>query len=350
MAKHKLDELLAKSQSRIANAKAERPYAATSPKVATPEGVDRDTIIVERDKIDANPNQPRRYFNEEDLKSLGESLRRDGQLQALVVRPHPLRQGRYQLVSGERRWRAAGQKYGDVERLRVTVRELTDEQVLRLGLIENVQRSDLMALEKARALAQLRISPRGEKTLFELEEETGLKKSQIQRLLSLLDLPEPLQNRFDKLNLNEKHGRALLLLNDDRRAQNQLMRSIEEGEMSGNEALRVAESLKKTEPPVAPPTSGPSTWTSQTPAASTSATPATAGSGMVTSGGDNSAANRPGVEVGQTVSRETKATPEDFSSKRAEASSHLFAAAHILESLQMPDAARRVREINDEMF
>lgn len=239
MAKHKLDELLAGRVAR--EQKAQKPPAARATRVD--DNSDRDTIFISRDHLEPNPFQPRRIFRQDELFSLGESLRRDGQLQAIVARPHPAKPNRYQIASGERRWRAAAQQYGDVEKLRVTVRELDDEQMARIGLIENVQRADLSPIERARGLQQLRNFPPGgkAKTLTALESEVGIRRSQIERLLSLLKLPEAIQERIEELQLNEKHGRALLMLSDDAGAQKNLLRSIEQGEMSGNEALRLAE-------------------------------------------------------------------------------------------------------------
>lgn len=270
MSKHKLDEMMAKSAARMKSQERAQPLAATTPTAPALEGADRDTRWIERDLIEANPDQPRIHFPEETLRELGESLRKDGQLQALLVRPHPLKTGRFQLVSGERRWRAAGPKYGDIERLRCTIRDLTDGQVLRLSLIENVQRADLTAIEKARGLARLRDaprdgSPRGEKlTLEELAQEVSFQKSQVQRLLSLLDLPKSTQKAFDELDLNEKHGRALLML--EGRAQSNLLGEIREENLSGNEALRRAELLRKPPQPETPAVAtGPSTGTSSAP-------------------------------------------------------------------------------------
>jgi ParB/RepB/Spo0J family partition protein len=202
--------------------------------------VDESTVWLQRDRIDPNPNQPRRLFKPDELRSLGESLRQHGQLQALVVRPHPQRQGRYEIVSGERRWRAAAPEYGDLERLRATIRDLSDQETLRLALIENVHRENLTALEKARALRVLQLSPHGDKSLSlrDLEAETKLRKSHIQRLLALLDLPEKLQQHMEDLDLNEAHGRALLMLRDDKRAQKSLLAAIRNEALSGNEALR----------------------------------------------------------------------------------------------------------------
>lgn len=220
------------------------PSALSNPQQREKMGrdVDESTVWIQRDRIDPNPNQPRRLFKPDELRSLGESLRQHGQLQALVVRLHPQRQGRYEIVSGERRWRAAAPEYGDLERLRATIRDLSDQETLRLALIENVHRENLTALEKARALRVLQLSPRGDKdlSLRDLESETKLHKSQIQRLLALLDLPERIQQDMEDMDLNEAHGRALLMLRDDGRAQRRLLTAIRTEALSGNEALRRA--------------------------------------------------------------------------------------------------------------
>lgn len=222
--------------------------------------VDEETFWIDRERLEPNLAQPRKTFPPDSLKTLGESLRADGQLQALVVRPHPepLKRGRgyYQIVSGERRWQASDAKYGGIPRLRVTVRNLSDEEALRLGLIENLHREDLSPLDKADALRRLQVSPqgdRGDRSLRDLAQEVGVTYEQVRRLLALLELPKSIRQEFERLQLNEKHGRALLMLQGS--ARTALLSEIQEQKLSGNEALRRAEALRKPEKALPEPAS-----------------------------------------------------------------------------------------------
>jgi len=269
-----LDQMLAGSIAREASA--QRPPAARAPQPRAREDQDRDARLIERERIEPNPAQPRRLFPKDDLRVLGQSLRRDGQLQALVVRAHPSKSGHFQIVSGERRWRAAAPEFGDIDKLRATVRELSDEETLRLALIENIQRTDLSAIEIARGLDALRSSTRVDETPISrrpspstrvdkgadsgalsgstpssrvdsnevLGRLVGFTRARVQQLLALLDLPPEAQKKIEAARLNEKHGRALLMLKGQPRAQQKLLREIERDNLSGNQALRRAEAQR----------------------------------------------------------------------------------------------------------
>lgn len=159
------------------------------------------------DLIDANPFQPRHSWSEEDLSSLAESIRRQGVLQPLVVRPW---EGRFQLVAGERRLRAA--RMAGLREVPVVVREASDRQMLALALIENVQRQDLGPMEKARGMA--RLTSEFGLTQEEAGRELGMSRSAVANFQRLLDLPEEVQEMLDSGKLAMGHGRALLGLAD----------------------------------------------------------------------------------------------------------------------------------------
>jgi ParB family chromosome partitioning protein len=165
------------------------------------------------DAIEPNPNQPRRSFDEQSLLALAGSIRERGVLQPVLVRP--LISGRYELVAGERRWRAA--KLAELERVPAIVRSSGDSESLELALIENMAREDLNPVEEARACAAL------VEELSLTREEVGLRVGRsrvaVSNLIRLLDLPDEALELLERGLLSEGHGRALLLAGEhtDRR-------------------------------------------------------------------------------------------------------------------------------------
>lgn len=178
----------------------------------------------------------------------------NGQLQNLTVRPRPGHAGRYQIAAGERRWRAAGlpqAKYNKLKKLRCVVRDLDDYEMAQASMEENERRVDVTAVARARGLKHLYdLTPgvAGKPATWEqVAARAKLEPESAMRLVRLLQLPDVIQLRMEELGLNEKHGRALLRLEDDRRARNKLLREIEDQELSGSEALRRAEAVKPPE-------------------------------------------------------------------------------------------------------
>jgi len=158
---------------------------------------------VDIDRIRPNPRQPREHFNEEALESMAASLRERGMLQPLVVR----QQGDgYQIIAGERRWRAA-QRAG-WHRVPVLVREATTLEALELALIENVQREDLNPLEEARAYEFL--SSEAGLTQEQVAQRVGRERSTVANYVRLLALPERVQELLVDGGLSMGHARALL--------------------------------------------------------------------------------------------------------------------------------------------
>jgi ParB family transcriptional regulator, chromosome partitioning protein len=177
-----------------------------------PEGDDLRSLPVEL--IAPNPRQPRRAFDEAALEALADSLRERGVLQPVLVRP--VAGGTYELVAGERRWRAA--QLARLERIPALVRERDDAEALEAALIENMAREDLNPVEEARACAAL------VEELGLTRETVGLRVGRsrvaVSNLLRLLDLPDEALDLLERGELSEGHGRALLLATDhaDRRA------------------------------------------------------------------------------------------------------------------------------------
>jgi ParB family chromosome partitioning protein len=159
--------------------------------------------------ITPNPNNPRRNFDERELDELAQSLRDKGLLQPLVVRPRGDGQG-HEIVVGERRWRAA-QRAG-LHELPVLVREVSDGEALEIALVENVQRSDLNALEEARAYAQL--IEQFSYTQHQLAEAVGKSRSHIANTLRLLQLPESVRAQVEQGVLTAGHARTLVAADD----------------------------------------------------------------------------------------------------------------------------------------
>jgi ParB family chromosome partitioning protein len=158
--------------------------------------------------IVANPNQPRRRFDEEALNALAGSLGERGVLQPVLVRPKP--GGTYELVAGERRWRAA--QIAGLREIPALVRPRDDAATLELALIENMAREDLNPIEEARACAAL-VEELG-LTREEVGRRVGRSRVAVSNLLRLLDLPDEAIELLEQEQLSEGHGRALLLAED----------------------------------------------------------------------------------------------------------------------------------------
>ena len=157
------------------------------------------------ENLHPNPNQPRRDFAEDALAELAESLRQKGVIQPLIVRPFG-EPGHYQIVAGERRWRAA--QLAQIHDLPVLIRELDDTEVLEVAIIENIQRADLNALEEALGYRQL--MDRFGHTQEKLAEALSKSRSHIANLLRLLQLPDEVQTLLRGGQLSAGHARALI--------------------------------------------------------------------------------------------------------------------------------------------
>lgn len=163
----------------------------------------KEETKVSIDKINPNPNQPRTHFNETLLNELADSIRENGVLQPLLVR----KKGEgYEIIAGERRYQAS--KIAGLEELPVIVKEVDDQKMLELALIENLQRSDLNPIEEAKGYRQL-IKASG-MTQEALSKAVSKSRSSITNSLRLLDLPEPVQQYLFEGRLTAGHARAIL--------------------------------------------------------------------------------------------------------------------------------------------
>lgn len=160
-------------------------------------------------EIEPNKNQPRKDFDDSALAELADSIKQHGVLQPLLVRP--MANGRYQIVAGERRWRAS--RMIGLTEVPVVIREMSDSQTMEIALIENLQREDLNAIEEAL----------GYKTLMEefsltqemIAQKVGRSRPAVANALRLLNLPKPIEEMIRKGELSSGHARALLALGDE---------------------------------------------------------------------------------------------------------------------------------------
>jgi len=160
------------------------------------------------DAIHANPRQPRKRFDGEAGSGLAESIRRQGVIQPLLVRPRAA--GGYEIIAGERRWRAA--RDAGHEAVPAVVREADDRETLLLGLVENVAREQLSPAEEARAYAVL-LDEFG-LSLGEVAERVGRSKPSVSNRIRLLDLPDDVLGMLERGQLTEGHARAVLAVPD----------------------------------------------------------------------------------------------------------------------------------------
>lgn len=207
----------------------EAPAGTAAP---APAGAAPATNAVPIDRIRANPDQPRRTFDERELQDLAASIREKGVIQPLILRPHPRDDGHYEIVAGERRWRAA--QLAGVHELPAVIRELSDIEVLELAIIENVQRADLNPLEEALGYRQL--MDRFGHTQERLAEALGKSRSHIANLLRLLTLPEPVLEMVRAGKLTAGHARALVTASQPEL----LARRVVEGDLSVRQTEQMA--------------------------------------------------------------------------------------------------------------
>ena len=166
----------------------------------------RNELLVPIEAIHPNPNQPRRHFDADDLNDLAGSIRSKGIIQPLVVRAHPVKAGEYQIVAGERRWRAS--QLAQLHELPIVVREFSDLDVLEIAIIENIQRADLNPIEEAIGYRQL--MDKFGHTQEQMAEALGKSRPHIANVLRLLALPEDVQALVISGSLSSGHARALI--------------------------------------------------------------------------------------------------------------------------------------------
>jgi ParB family transcriptional regulator, chromosome partitioning protein len=211
----------------------------------TPVTANEEFLEIDIDQIEPNAEQPRTHFDEARLAELTQSIQANGIVQPLLVR----RQGlRYQLIAGERRWRAA--KRAGLTRVPAVVRDIPDEKVLELALIENIQRQELNAIEEAHAYQRLILNLG--LTQDSVAQRIGRDRSFITNYLRLLRLPEDIQQMIEEEKLSVGHARAILGV-DDVDIQRKAAKTVVEQSLSVRETERFIKRIISGEAPAAVP-------------------------------------------------------------------------------------------------
>lgn len=196
--------------------------------------VENGTATLSINEIEPNREQPRKLFNEQALEELAKSIEKNGIIQPLLVRP--MLDGSYQLVAGERRWRAA--RIAGLQEIPVTIREMTDEEASVFALIENLQREDLNPVEEAEGLKSL-IETYGF-TQEAAAERVGKSRAAVTNTLRLLKLPKSVLELLNSGKISAGHSRALLALDDEKE-----MLRIAEAVVSQDLSVRQVEKMVK---------------------------------------------------------------------------------------------------------
>lgn len=211
---------------------------------AVPPGTSEDpTNEVDIALLSPNPHQPRKVFREDELQALADSVRSSGILQAILVRPKP--GGRFEIVAGERRFRAA--KRAGLARVPVLVRDVDDVDLRLFALVENLQRSDLDPIEKARSFRDIKDATGW--THGKIAEAVGFERSHVSNFLRLLELEAPIQKDLREGRMSMGHARALLAAKPERRAE--LAQRIRDEGLSVREVERLAKSKPAESQPAA---------------------------------------------------------------------------------------------------
>lgn len=197
-----------------------------------PDAPRRPDRVLPVELISPNPDQPRRTFTQSQLDDLANSIRTKGVIQPLIVRTDPAQPDRFQIVAGERRWRAA--QMAQLHEVPVLVRDLDDTEVLEIAIIENIQRADLNPIEEAAGYRQLMF--KFGHTQEKLAEALGKSRSHIANLLRLLNLPETVQEMVTAGELSAGHARTLVTARDPE----SLAQTIVSKGLSVREAERLA--------------------------------------------------------------------------------------------------------------
>ena len=180
-----------------------------------------------------SPSQPRRLFDKNSINELAESIKSKGLVQPILVRPSPVESGTYEIIAGERRWRAA--QIAQLHEVPAVVRKLDDVEALEIAIIENVQRSDLSPIEEAAGYKRL-IENHGH-TQEALSEIVGKSRSHIANIIRLLGLPQSIQDMISEGKISSGHARAIM--------NSAFPERLAEKIVSENLSVRAAEELAK---------------------------------------------------------------------------------------------------------
>lgn len=178
------------------------------PAVKLPENIQQSQKVMNITDLQAGLFQPRKRFTEDALEQLADSIAAHGILQPILVRP--IKGGKFEIIAGERRWRAAQQ--AQLHEVPVIIQDMTDQEALEIGLIENLQRKDLTPLEESEGYE--RLMREFSHTQENLAQQLGKSRSHIANMLRLLKLPEPVKELVQEEQLSSGHARALVTAED----------------------------------------------------------------------------------------------------------------------------------------
>ena len=196
---------------------------------------DEPTNEVDIDSIEPNPNQPRTSFKKEELEELGESIKKNGLLQPILVRKNG---EKYEIIAGERRWQAC--KNIGMKKVPVIIREADDDETIMLALVENIQRTDLNPIEEA--YGYRRMMERGKMTQSEVAQAVSKGRSTIANALRLLELPEDAQQLLYEERITAGHARAILSV-PTKEGRRKLTDKLMESQLSVRETEAIARLL-----------------------------------------------------------------------------------------------------------
>jgi ParB family transcriptional regulator, chromosome partitioning protein len=214
-----------------------RGLAALLPSLNLATNTSEEYLEIEPHLLEVNPEQPRTNFDEQKLTELTDSIKANGLVQPILVRKLG---ERYQIIAGERRWRAA--QRANLTKIPVVVRNIADEQLLELAVIENIMRQELNPIEEA--LSYQKLLTTYNLTQEQLAQRLGRERSSITNLLRLLRLPEKIQKLIETERLSMGHARAILPL-DDVELQCQVAEQVIKQGLSVRETEKMVEKLKQ---------------------------------------------------------------------------------------------------------
>ena len=196
-------------------------------------------VNISLSRLTPNPNQPRRTFYEQTISELAKSIKEQGVLSPIIVRP---RGDKYEIIAGERRHKAA--REAGLKEIPALIRKVSNGEARIISLIENIQREDLNDIDRASALKELKNSLN--LSWIEVGKRLGLSRNRVLELVSLLDLPEEVKEDIRQKKLTAKHGRALRLLLNQAEVLHDSYNFIKEKNLKSNESLELVKAIKGT--------------------------------------------------------------------------------------------------------
>lgn len=197
----------------------------------------RGLINITLDRIVPSPNQPRKTFYEQTISELAESIKQHGVLSPIIVRPSG---SKYEIIAGERRFRAAGQ--AGLKEIPAIIKKASNGDARIISLIENIQREDLNDIDRASALRELKANLGV--TWEEIAKRLGLSKQRILDLVGLLDLPDEIKEDIRQKKLSERHGRALRQLLDKAEVLREVFNFIKDKKLTGEQTQELVQTIK----------------------------------------------------------------------------------------------------------